>query len=76
MVLCYLEMGCLCYSGRKQGQRSDSVEDILYAVAGTRQLASHYSVSQSTVLRVLSKQLLFPHHIQPVQALHLADSQQ
>lgn len=65
--------------GRPRYMRTiDLEENILNRVeedpqVSTRQLARILQVAQSTVWRVLHEQLLYPYHIQRVQALSVAD---
>jgi hypothetical protein len=61
-------------AGRPRSRRSADVEDVLRAVerfpgTSTRRLAHRHQISQRTVVRVLHDQLLYPFHVQHVQAL-------
>lgn len=77
------ESGTLLPSTRDRGvQRQvrtpNFKEDILTRIEGdpsvsTRQLASRLIISHMTVWRVLHEQLLYPYHMQRVQALGPAD---
>jgi hypothetical protein len=61
-------------SGRPRTRRSTDEEDVLRAVkrspgTSTRRLARRHQISQRTLVRVLHDQLLYPFHVQHVQAL-------